>query len=85
MKRWKIRNCNTILTENAKIAILSSGNIFKYKYRIGEEILLSGSSPIIQQVKFIYNCLENQSKVKQKWLKIKEINKLKQLKSMKNN
>lgn len=69
MKRWKIRNCNTILIENAKIAILSSGNIFKYKYRIGEEILLSGSSPIIQQVKFIYQLLGESVKSQTKVIK----------------
>ena len=38
-----------IIQETAKILALLSGNIDKYEYRIGEEIIASGPSQIIQQ------------------------------------
>ena len=40
--------------EAVKISALSSGNIDKYEYLKGEEILSSSSSEIVQQAKFIY-------------------------------
>ena len=41
--------------EAAKILALSSGKIDKYEYLTGEEILPSGQTRIIEQVKFIYS------------------------------
>ena len=40
--------------EAAKISALSSGNIDKYEYLTGEEILPSNQQQIIEQAKFIY-------------------------------
>ena len=40
--------------EATKISALSSGKIDKYKYFIGEEILLSNRRQIIEQARFIY-------------------------------
>ena len=40
--------------EAVKISALSSGNIDKYEYLKGEEILSSSPSEIVQQAKFIY-------------------------------
>ena len=43
--------------EAIKISALSSGNIDKYKYLTGEEILPSNQQQIIEQVKFTYSPL----------------------------
>ena len=53
MVKLKMKNYNTILTEKQqKIVALLSGKIDKYEYLIGEEILPSGQSRIIEQGKF---------------------------------
>ena len=44
--------------EAAKISVLSSGELDKYKYLTGEEILPSNQQQIIQQAKFNYSPLE---------------------------
>ena len=41
--------------EAAKISALSSGNIDKYGYLTGEEILPSNQQQIIEQAKFTYS------------------------------
>ena len=61
--------------EAGKISALSSGNIDKYEYLTGEEILPSYQQQIIEQAKFTYSPLGNLLKSKQKILKIKEKNK----------
>ena len=43
-----------ITKEAAKISALSLGEIDKYEYLTGEEILPSDQSQIIEQAKFIY-------------------------------
>ena len=43
--------------EAAKISILSSRKIDKYKYLTGEEILPSNQRQVIKQVKFTYSLL----------------------------
>ena len=43
-----------ITKEAAKISALSLGEIDKYEYLTGEEILRSDQSQIIEQAKFIY-------------------------------
>ena len=43
--------------EAAKISVLSSGEIDKYEYLTGEEILPSDQSRIIEQAKFTYSPL----------------------------
>ena len=52
--------------EAAKISALSSGEIDKYEYLTGEEILPSNKQQIIEQAKFTYSPLgkafENQTK-----------------------
>ena len=53
--------------EAAKISALSSGEIDKYEYLTGEEILSSNQQQIIEQTKFIYSPLrkafEKQTKI----------------------
>ena len=44
--------------EAAKISALSSGNIPKYEYLTGEEILPSNQQKIIEQAEFTYSPLE---------------------------
>ena len=44
--------------EAAKISALPSGRIDKYEYLIGEEILSSNQTQIIEQAKFTYSTLE---------------------------
>ena len=44
--------------EASKISALSSGNIKKYEYLTGEDILLSNQQQIIEQTKFTYSPLE---------------------------
>ena len=46
--------CN-INREAGKISALSSGNIDKYNYPIGEEILPSDQRRVIEQAKFSYS------------------------------
>ena len=43
--------------EASKISALSSGNIKKYEYLTGEDILPSNQQQIIEQTKFIYSPL----------------------------
>ena len=43
--------------EAAKISALSSGEIDKYEYLIGEEIIPSDQTRVIEQVKFTYSPL----------------------------
>ena len=57
----KARDEKLLYDINRKIATLStlsSGKNDKYKYLIGEEVLPSGSSQIIQQAKFTYSSLK---------------------------
>ena len=59
--------------EAAKISVLLSGKIDKYKYLTGKQMFLSGQSRMIEQPKFTYSPLEKLSKKKQtKKLKVKE-------------
>ena len=44
--------------EAAKLAVLSSGEIDKYEYLTGEEILPSNQRQIIEHAKFAYSPLE---------------------------
>ena len=44
--------------EAAKISALSSGQIHKYEYLTGEDILPSSQQQIIEQAKFTYSPLE---------------------------
>ena len=46
-----------IVREAAKISVLSSGKIDKYEYLIGEEILPSNQSQIIEKAIFTYYLL----------------------------
>ena len=73
-----------IKRECAKISALSSGKMDKYEYLTGEEILLSIQKQIIEQTKFTYFPL-GKAFEKQTQLKIREKNKSKQLKIVKNN
>ena len=57
MIKLEIKNYNMILTETAKISVLSSGKIDKYEFLTGEEILPSDQSRIIEQAKFTYSPL----------------------------
>ena len=59
-----------------KISALSSGEIGKYQYLTGEEILPSNQKQIIEQAKYTYSLWGKAFKNKQKQLKIKEKNKL---------
>ena len=43
--------------EASKISALSSGNIHKYEYLTGEDILPSNQQQIIEQAKFTYSPL----------------------------
>ena len=43
--------------EASKISALSSGNILKYEYLTGEDILSSNQQQIIEQAKFTYSPL----------------------------
>ena len=43
--------------EVAKMSALSSGNIHKHEYLIGEDILPSNHQQIIEQAKFVYSPL----------------------------
>ena len=48
---------NDISREAAKISVLSSGNIDKYEYLTGEEILAPDQRRVIEQAKFTYSPL----------------------------
>ena len=50
--RWK-----TTIQKTAKISALSSGNIQKYEYLTGEDILPSNQQQIIEQTRFTYSPL----------------------------
>ena len=48
---------NDISREAAKTSVLSSGNIDKYEYLTGEEILAPDQRRVIEQAKFTYSPL----------------------------
>ena len=78
MIRLKIKNYNTILIGKLqKISAFSSGKIDKYEDLTYEEILPSNQKQIVEQAKLLKN--------KQKQLTIKDKNKKRQLKIIKNN
>ena len=52
MIRLEIKNCNIILTKAAKISVLSSGKMDKYKYLSGEEMLPPDQSRVTDQASF---------------------------------
>ena len=77
--------------EAAKISALSSGNIHKYEYLTGEDILPSNQQQIIEQTKFTYSpsekvfekqikTIEDQGEKQIKQFEIKK--KLRQLKNI---
>ena len=51
----KLKDEKHINGEAAKISALSSGKIDKYEYLIGEEILPSDQSRIMEQAKYIFS------------------------------
>ena len=63
--------------EAAKMSALSSGKIDEYEYLIGEEILLSDQSRIIEQTKFTYSPLGKKFEKQIKAIKEQGENKLK--------
>ena len=63
--------------EAAKMSALSSGKIDEYEYLIGEEILLSDQSRIIEQTKFTYSPLGKAFEKQIKAIKEQGENKLK--------
>ena len=78
MIRLKIKNYNTILIGKLqKISAFSSGKIDKYEDLTYKEILPSNQKQIVEQAKLLKN--------KQKQLTIKDKNKKRQLKIIKNN
>ena len=68
-----------ITREAAKISALSSGKVNKYKYLIGEEILPSDQSRMIEQAKFTDSSL---GKAFEKQIKEIENNVRKQIKAI---
>ena len=68
-----------INTEAAKISALSSGEIHKYEYLTGEDILPSNQQQIIEQTKFTYSPL---GKAFEKQIKTIEDQEEKQIKSL---
>ena len=48
---------NDISREAAKTSVLSSGNVDKYEYLTGEEILAPDQRRVIEQAKFTYSPL----------------------------
>ena len=68
--------------ETAKISALSSGNIDKYEYLTGEEILPSNQQQIIKQAKFAYSPL---GKALEKQVKTIEDQGKKQVKAIQDN
>ena len=63
--------------EAAKMSALSSGKIDEYEYLIGEEILLSDQSRIIEQTTFTYSPLGKTFEKQIKAIKEQGENKLK--------
>ena len=59
LKIWKIKKYESMNREGAKLSALSSGEIDKYEYLTGEEILPSNQSQITEQAKFTYSPLGN--------------------------
>ena len=58
MIRLEMKNYNTIINREAsKISAQSSGNIQKYQYLTGEDIVPSNQQQIIEQAKFTYSLL----------------------------
>ena len=57
-----------ILTEAAKILVLSSGKIDKYEYFTGEEILPLNERQLIEQAKFTYSPLGKAFEKETKWI-----------------
>ena len=62
--------------EAAKISALSSGEIRKYEYLTGKDILPSNQQNITEQAKFTYSPLGKGFEKKKKKLKFKDKNKL---------
>ena len=62
--------------KTANISALSSGNIQKYEYLTGEDILPSNEQQIIEQAKFTYSALGKAFEKQIKQLKIKVKNRL---------
>ena len=62
--------------ETSKISALSSGNIQKYEYLTGEDIVPSNQQQTIEQAKFTYSPLGKAFEKKTKQLKIKVKNRL---------
>ena len=88
MKRLKIKDeklQNHINRESAKMSALSSGNIDKYKYLTGEEIVPSDQSRMIEQAKFTYSLLGKAFEKQMKIIENQSEKQKKQLKSMENN
>ena len=57
-----------ILTEAAKILVLSSGKIDKYEYFTAEEILPFNQRQLIEQAKFTYSLLGKAFEKETKWI-----------------
>ena len=55
--RLKMKNKYTIDRKAAKISVISSDNIDKYKNLTGEEILPFNENQVIEQAEFIYSAL----------------------------
>ena len=56
-KMWDEKLRYGINAKAAKLLALSSGNVDKYEYLTGKEILLSKQQEIIEQTKFTYSPL----------------------------
>ena len=67
---------NNINREVAKVSTLSSGNIDKYEYLTGKEILPSNQKQVIEQDRLTYSPLGKAFEKQLKELKIKKKNKL---------
>ena len=68
MIRLGMKNCNIILIEKQpKSSALSSGQIHKYEYLAGKDILPSNQQQIIEEARFTYSALgkafEKQTKI----------------------
>ena len=57
MIRLEVKKQYDLNREAAKISVLSSGKIHRYKYLTGEDILPSNQQQIIEQAKFTYSPL----------------------------
>ena len=68
---------SNINREAAKISALLSGEIHKYEYLTGEDILPSNQQQITEQAKFTYSPLAKSFENKKKQLKIRGKHKLK--------